>query len=123
MWFAVYRPNFLKGYSLVKLFLSVCHQYMILHTLCLQVGVPGIILRCLEHMESKDKARPVAFLAKMTAYRPLAVQLLGKGLLDPRRMKSLLDGSCPGEAVLDVLMIVSDLARMDKVNSLLGIHS
>ncbi|XP_070053398.1 serine/threonine-protein kinase TIO [Nicotiana tomentosiformis] len=80
----------------------------------LEVGVPGIILRCLEHMESKDKARPVAFLAKMTTYRPLAVQLLGKGLLDPRRMKSLLDGSCPGEVVLDVLMIVSDLARMDK---------
>ncbi|KAK4351069.1 hypothetical protein RND71_030382 [Anisodus tanguticus] len=80
----------------------------------LEVGVPGIILRCLEHMESKDKARPVAFLAKMTAHRPLAVQLLGKGLLDPRRMNSLLDGSCPGEVVLDVLMIVSDLARMDK---------
>ncbi|KAH0691640.1 hypothetical protein KY289_018998 [Solanum tuberosum] len=80
----------------------------------LEVGVPGIILRCLEHMESRDKARPVAFLAKMTAHRPLAVQLLGKGLLDPRRMKSLLDGSCPGEVVLDVLMIVSDLARMDK---------
>lgn len=87
------------------------------YALCLQVGVPGIILRCLEHMESRDKARPVAFLAKMTAHRPLAVQLLGKGLLDPRRMKSLLDGSCPGEVVLDVLMIVSDLARMDKVNS------
>ncbi|XP_055827589.1 serine/threonine-protein kinase TIO [Solanum dulcamara] len=80
----------------------------------LEVGVPGIILRCLEHMESRDKARPVAFLAKMTAHRPLAVQLLGKGLLDPRRMKSLLDGSCSGEVVLDVLMIVSDLARMDK---------
>uniref|UniRef100_A0A3Q7FPT6 non-specific serine/threonine protein kinase n=1 Tax=Solanum lycopersicum TaxID=4081 RepID=A0A3Q7FPT6_SOLLC len=80
----------------------------------LEVGVPGIILRCLEHMESRDKARPVAFLAKMTAHRPLAVQLLGKGLLDPRRMKSLLDGSCPGEVILDVLMIVSDLARMDK---------
>lgn len=67
-------------------------------------------------MESRDKARPVAFLAKMTAHRPLAVQLLGNGLLDPRRMKSLLDGSCPG-VVLDVLMIVSDLARMDEVNS------
>ncbi|KAM7463574.1 hypothetical protein LguiA_031695 [Lonicera macranthoides] len=80
-----------------------------------EVGVPGAILRCLEHMESKDFARPVAFLAKMTGHRALVVQLLGKGLLDPARMRRLLDGSCPREVTLDVLMIVSDLARMDKM--------
>lgn len=80
----------------------------------LEVGVPGIILWCLEHLELKDLGRPVAFLAKMIGHRPLAVQLVGKGLLDPTRMKRLLDRSSPREVMLDVLMIVSDLARMDK---------
>ncbi|KAK2972844.1 hypothetical protein RJ640_028372 [Escallonia rubra] len=80
----------------------------------LEVGVPGIILRCLEHLDLKEVARPVAFLAKMTSHRALVSQLLGKGLLDPSRMRRLLDKSCPREVTLDVLMIVSDLARMDK---------
>ena len=77
--------------------------------------MPGIVIRCLEQLESKDLGRPVAFLAKMIGHRPLAVQLVGKGLLDPNRMRRLLDSSSPKEATLDTLMIVSDLARMDKV--------
>ncbi|KAI8565224.1 hypothetical protein RHMOL_Rhmol03G0243200 [Rhododendron molle] len=80
----------------------------------LEVGVPGIVLRCSEHMEIKDVARPIAFLAKMTGQRPLAIQLLGKGLLDPGRVRRLLSSSCPREVMMDFLMIVSDLARMDK---------
>ncbi|XVE99200.1 hypothetical protein REPUB_Repub03eG0176600 [Reevesia pubescens] len=80
----------------------------------MEVGVPAIILRCLEQLESKDLGRAVAFLAKMIGHRPLAVQLVGKGLLDPNRMRRLLDSSSPREATLDTLMIVSDLARMDK---------
>ncbi|KAG8649975.1 serine/threonine-protein kinase TIO [Manihot esculenta] len=80
----------------------------------LEVGVPSIILRCIEHLELKDLGRPVAFLAKMVAHRPLAVQLVGKGLLDPNRMRRLLDNSSPREVMLDAVMIVSDLARMDK---------
>lgn len=86
-----------------------------MHAVVSQIEVPRIILRCLEHMELKDVARAVAFLAKMTSHRPLAIQLLDAGLLDPSRMKRLLGGSCPGEVTLDVLMIISDLARMDKV--------
>ncbi|WCJ31076.1 Serine/threonine-protein kinase TIO [Euphorbia peplus] len=82
--------------------------------LLLEVGVPGIIVRCLEHVELRDLGRPVAFLAKLVGHKPLAVQLVGKGLLDPNRMRRLLDSSSPREVVLDVLMIVSDLARMDK---------
>ncbi len=74
-----------------------------------------LLLRCLEHVELKDLGRPVAFLAKMISHRPLAVQLVSKGLLDSNRMKRLLDSSCPREVTLDILMIVSDLARMDKV--------
>ncbi|KAJ4976965.1 hypothetical protein NE237_002071 [Protea cynaroides] len=81
----------------------------------LEVGIPGFILRCSEYMELKDSGKPVAFLAKMTCHQPLADQLLSKGLLDPSRVRKLLDGSSPREVVLDILMIVSDLARMDKV--------
>ncbi|KAF9614670.1 hypothetical protein IFM89_019798 [Coptis chinensis] len=81
----------------------------------LEVGVPGCILRCLEHVNPKDMGRPVAFLAKMAGHRPLAVQLLGRGLLDPGRVGKLLDASSPQEVILDMLMIMSDLARMDKV--------
>ncbi|XP_050291317.1 serine/threonine-protein kinase TIO isoform X4 [Quercus robur] len=80
----------------------------------LELGVPILILRCLEHVELKDLGRPVAFLAKMITHRPLAVQLVSKGLLDSKTMKRLLDSSCPREVTLDILMIVSDLARMDK---------
>ncbi|XP_050385130.1 serine/threonine-protein kinase TIO [Argentina anserina] len=80
----------------------------------LEVGVPSIILRCLEHLELKDLGRPVAFLAKMTGQKPLAIQLVNKGLLDPTRMRRLLVRSSPKEVILDVLMIVSDLARMNK---------
>ncbi|KAJ4850846.1 hypothetical protein Tsubulata_027890 [Turnera subulata] len=80
----------------------------------LEIGVPIMILGCLEHMDLKDYGRPVAFLAKMACHRLLAVQLVSKGLLDQSRVRRLLDGSSPREVTLDVLMIVSDLARMDK---------
>lgn len=80
----------------------------------LEVGVPGIILRCLEHLGLKDSGKPVAFIAKMIGHRPLAIQFVSKGLLNPNRMRILLSASSPKEVVLDVLMILSDLARMDK---------
>ncbi|XP_057788862.1 serine/threonine-protein kinase TIO isoform X1 [Salvia miltiorrhiza] len=79
-----------------------------------EVEVPTIILRCLDHMELKDIARPVAFIAKLCIQQPLAVQLISKGLLEPTRAKMLLNSPCPREVTLDFLMIVSDLARMDK---------
>lgn len=77
--------------------------------------MPGIILRCLEHMELKELGKPVAFLAKTIRHPPLAAQLVKKGLLEPNRWRKLLDSSCPIEVTLDALMIVSDLARMHKV--------
>nr|XP_043607157.1 serine/threonine-protein kinase TIO [Erigeron canadensis] len=80
----------------------------------LEVGIPGQLIKCLELVELKDAARPVAFLAKMTSHRALVVQLLGRGLLDPNLVRRLLDGSSPTEVVLDILSIVSDIARMDK---------
>lgn len=66
-------------------------------------------------MELKELGRPVAFLAKMVSHRPLAFELVSQGLLDPNRMRRLFDRSVPKEVILDALMIVSDLARMDKV--------
>ena len=78
--------------------------------------MPSLILQCLELMEFKYLGRPVAFLAKMIGYRPLAIQLVSKGLLDPNRWRRLLDSSTPREVTLDALMILSDLARMDKVS-------
>ncbi|CAL9218366.1 unnamed protein product [Arabidopsis halleri] len=80
----------------------------------LEVGVPSLILRCLEHLEIKDLVRPVAFLAKMVGRPRLAVELVSKGLLDPNRMKKLLNQSSPREVILDILMVISDLSRMDK---------
>ena len=93
------------------------HVSFILHILSLnlQVGIPGQTIQCLRHVELKDAARLVAFLAKMTGHRSLVVQL-GKGLLNPNIMRRLLDNSSPREVILDVLSIVSDLARMDKVS-------
>lgn len=83
----------------------------------MQVGLPGILLRCLEHVELRDCGKPVAFIAKMVGrgHRPLAVQFVGKGLLDPNRMRRFLNSLSPKEVILDVLNIISDLARMDKV--------
>ncbi|XP_020107815.1 serine/threonine-protein kinase TIO isoform X2 [Ananas comosus] len=80
----------------------------------LEVGVPGCILRCIDYINMEDLARPMAFMAKMVGYRPLALQLVKEGLLNPGRVRMLLDGSLPREALLDFLMIVSDLARMSK---------
>ncbi|XP_031392409.1 serine/threonine-protein kinase TIO isoform X2 [Punica granatum] len=82
----------------------------------LEVGLPGVLLRCLEHIELRDCGKLVAFIAKMVnqGHRPLAVQFVGKGLLDPNRMRRLLNCSSPKEVILDVLNIISDLARMDK---------
>ncbi|CAL5037407.1 unnamed protein product [Urochloa decumbens] len=80
----------------------------------LEVGIPGCMLRCLDYVDMQDLARPLAIVAKMAGYRPLALQLLKEGLLDPRRVAGLLEGPIAKETLLDFLMIVSDLARMSK---------
>ncbi|CAN6208320.1 unnamed protein product [Urochloa humidicola] len=80
----------------------------------LEVGIPGCMLRCLDYVDMEDLARPLAIVAKMAGYRPLALQLLKEGLLDPRRVAGLLKGPIAKETLLDFLMIVSDLARMSK---------
>jgi fused len=98
--------------------ISVCEHCC--NILFLQVGVPGCILRCLDYVDMGGVARPLAILAKMVGYRPLAVQLLKEGLLNPNRVAALLEGPIAKETLLDFLMIVSDLARMSKVCHILA---
>lgn len=76
------------------------------------ISVP--ILRCLEHLEVKDIGRPVAFIAKMVSSKTLASELLKDGLLAPSIIEKMLDSASPKEVTLDLLMIISDLARMSK---------
>ena len=64
----------------------------------------------------EDLARPLAIVAKMVRYRPLALQLLKEGLLNPSRVAALLEAPTTAkDTLLDFLMIISDLARMSKV--------
>nr|XP_043611953.1 serine/threonine-protein kinase TIO-like [Erigeron canadensis] len=82
--------------------------------LILKVGIPGQVVKCLEHVELKDVARPVGFIARMTCDRSIIDQLLEKGLFDPILMKRLLGTSSPRQVTLDILKIISDLAYMSK---------
>lgn len=77
-----------------------------------RISVP--ILKCLEHLEAKDIGRPVAFIAKMVSSKTLAIELLKDGLLGPSTIEKMLDSASPKEVTLDLLMIISDLARMSK---------
>ncbi|KAJ0979872.1 hypothetical protein J5N97_015346 [Dioscorea zingiberensis] len=101
----------LENKEMVKAIEANLPQYI---QVLLEVGFPGRILKCLDFIECKDLARPIAIMAKMVGYRPLALQLLREGLLNPSIVTRVLGGSSLREAMLDFLMIVSDLARMSK---------
>ncbi|ONK63237.1 uncharacterized protein A4U43_C07F12800 [Asparagus officinalis] len=99
--------------EMIKAIEANMHQYIQV-ILDLEVGISGRILICLDEIDVSNMARPTAFVAKMVGYRPLALQLLREGLLNQSRVERLFGGSTPKEAVLDFLMIISDLARMSK---------
>ncbi|KAH9310037.1 hypothetical protein KI387_037948 [Taxus chinensis] len=80
----------------------------------LEVSVVASLLKCLEHLEAKDYGRPVALIAKMVSSKILAVELVKSGLLSPSTIGRMLDSASPSEVILDLLMIISDLARMSK---------
>ncbi|XP_071701891.1 serine/threonine-protein kinase TIO-like [Rutidosis leptorrhynchoides] len=80
----------------------------------LEVGLPGQIINCLEHLESKNTEDVLLLLSKMVDHRSLAVELVGKGLLNPNLMKRLLDDSSPTQVKIKVLEIVSEVAEMDE---------
>ncbi len=96
------------------------HDHNFIFILFVQVSVPGCILHCFDHVNMEDLSRPLAIVAKMVGYRPLASQLLREGLLNHSRVEKLLKGPIAKETLLDFLMIVSDLARMSKVCHLLA---
>lgn len=103
----------------IILLLAVCHSFSTIFILShLQVSFPGRILCSLDYVDLKYVSRPIAIVAKMVGYRPLALQLVREGLLSPNRVRRLLSVSIPKEAMLDFLMIISDLARMSKVQYL-----
>ncbi|KAK9724806.1 hypothetical protein RND81_05G099900 [Saponaria officinalis] len=79
----------------------------------LEAGVPTKVLRCADGLELKDTGKAVAFLSKMVSYEPLTIHV-GKGILETNRIRRLLDSSSPKEVILNVLTMVSDLARFDK---------
>ncbi|XP_071704115.1 serine/threonine-protein kinase TIO-like [Rutidosis leptorrhynchoides] len=81
----------------------------------LEVGLPGQILICFEHLETKDTEIPLNLLLKMVSHRSLAVELVGKGLLNPDLMKRLLDDSSPTQVKLQVLQILSAVAELDEL--------
>ena len=105
------------------MFSSTHFHNLTLSSILSQVGVAGCILRCLDYLNMEDIARPLAIVAKMVGYRPLALQLLREGLLNPSRVAKLLKGPLAKEALLDILMIVSDLARMSKVCDFVGLFA
>ncbi|GLJ38435.1 hypothetical protein SUGI_0782730 [Cryptomeria japonica] len=80
----------------------------------LEVGVVAPLLKCLEYLEATDYGRPVALIAKMVSSKTLAVELVKSRLLSPSTIGMMLDSACPKEVILDLLMIISDLARMSK---------
>ncbi|MFS7938378.1 putative protein kinase ULK-Fused family [Helianthus anomalus] len=52
--------------------------------------------------------------SKMTGYQSLLVQLFGNGLINPNNMKRLLGNSSSKEVKVNVLMIVSEVACLNK---------
>ncbi|XP_071704128.1 serine/threonine-protein kinase TIO-like [Rutidosis leptorrhynchoides] len=80
----------------------------------LEVGLPGQIIKCLEHLESKDTEQPLELLILMVDHRSLVVELVRKGLLNPNLMKSLLDDPSPTQVKVKALQIISKVAQMDK---------
>ncbi|XP_071702086.1 serine/threonine-protein kinase TIO-like isoform X2 [Rutidosis leptorrhynchoides] len=87
------------------------HMYI---QIILEVGLPGQLIKCLEHLELKDTAIPVQLLSIMVNHRSLALELVGKGLLNPKLIKRLLNDSSPTQIKIKVLQIVSEVAKLDE---------
>lgn len=84
--------------------------------MCLQVYVIGPLIKCLKFLDTKDFGKPVSLIVRLVQNsRTLADGLLKEGLLSPALLSKMLDTNSPKEVVLDMLIIVSDLARLSKV--------
>lgn len=67
-------------------------------------------------LNKDDLGSPVALIARMVqSSRILAGDLVKEGFLSSYMMSKLLDPACPKDVLRDVLMTVSNLARLSKV--------
>lgn len=73
-------------------------------------------MRCLELLNKDDLGSPVALIARMVqSSKVLGGDLVKEGFLRTGLMVKLLDPSCPKDILRDVLMTISNLARLSKV--------
>jgi hypothetical protein len=85
--------------------------------LILQVNFAAPLIRCLELLNKDDLASPVALIARMVqSSKVLGADLVKEGFLGSSLMAKLLDQSCPKDILRDILMTISNLARLSKVN-------
>ncbi|KAL3683437.1 hypothetical protein R1sor_001459 [Riccia sorocarpa] len=80
-----------------------------------EVNVSAPLIKSLEMLNKDDLGMPVALIAKVVqSSRVLAGDLVRQGLLSSALMSKLLDQACPKDVLRDVLMTVSNLARLSK---------
>ncbi|BBN17969.1 fused [Marchantia polymorpha subsp. ruderalis] len=90
---------------------SMPHYWQLLQ----EVNVASPLIRCLEMLNKDDLGSPVALIARMVqSSRILAGDLVKEGFLSSYMMSKLLDPACPKDVLRDVLMTVSNLARLSK---------
>ena len=84
----------------------------------LQVHIVAPIMRWLKILDARDLARPVSLIVRLIQNsRSFADGLVKEGLLSSTILHKLLDKSSQKEVILDVLVIISDLARLSKVRT------
>ncbi|KAL2612342.1 hypothetical protein R1flu_024034 [Riccia fluitans] len=80
-----------------------------------EVNVSSPLIKILEMLNKDDLGTPVALIARVVqSSRVLAGDLVREGLLSSTLMSKLLDPSCPKDVLRDVLMTISNLARLSK---------
>ena len=91
-------------------------SFLIPVVISLQVHIIAPIMRWLKILDARDLARPVSLIVRLIQNsRSFADGLVKEGLLSSTILHKLLDKSSQKEIILDVLVIISDLARLSKV--------
>jgi fused-like protein len=73
-------------------------------------------MKWLRILDVRDLARPVSLIVRLVQNsRNFADGLVKEGLLDSTVLHKLLGKTSPKEVIMDVLVLISDLARLSKV--------
>ncbi|MCO5586124.1 hypothetical protein L7F22_040064 [Adiantum nelumboides] len=81
-----------------------------------EVHVVGPLVDCLKLLDIKDFCKPVSLIARLVQNsKSFADGLLKQGFLSSALLAKTLNKDSPKEVVLDMLIIISDLARLSKV--------